>query len=55
MLAMAIAVANGVIASLVLAVVVLWLWSQLRIWRARGRVSSQGGKPEVSAAVWPQN
>jgi hypothetical protein len=53
MLAMAIAVADGVIAMVVLSVVALWLWSQMQIWRAGRRVSSRADKPEVAPAARP--
>jgi hypothetical protein len=53
MLAMAIAVADGVIAMAVLSVVALWLWSQMQIWRAGRRVSSGADKPDVAPAAWP--
>ena len=50
MWAMAVAVADGVIATLVLPLLGLWVITQLRIWRTQqGRHSSRS----VTRAVWP--
>jgi hypothetical protein len=45
----AIAVVDGVILMLVMSVVGLWLWSQMRIWRAHQERHSRS----VTPAVWP--
>jgi cytoskeletal protein RodZ len=51
MWAIAVAVADGVITMVVMSLVGLWIWSQLRIWRTReDRNQSQ---QNVTRAVWP--
>jgi hypothetical protein len=50
MWAIAVAVADAVIAMVVMSLVGLWIWSQLRIWRThQHRTQSRN----VTRAVWP--
>jgi hypothetical protein len=48
MWAIAVAVVDGVIAMVIMSLVGLWIWSQLRIWRTH-----QDGQQSRTRAVWP--
>jgi hypothetical protein len=50
MWAIAVALVDGVIAMLVMSLVGLWIWSQLRIWRTH---EDRPQSRSLARAVWP--
>jgi hypothetical protein len=50
MRAIAVAVADGVVTTVVMSLVGLWIWSQLRMWLTHG---DRNQSRNVTRAVWP--